>query len=47
MDKQNILINKLIDNRIYKLPDGRDLFEGSIEELKELIKGDGESERSD
>lgn len=44
MDRQNILINKLIDNHIYKLPDGRDLFEGSMEELKELIKGDGENE---
>ncbi|MEG7864520.1 Fur-regulated basic protein FbpA [Bacillus paranthracis] len=47
MDRQYILINKLIDNHIYKLSDGRDLFEGSIEELKELIKGDGENEGSD
>ena len=27
MDRQDVLINKLIDNHIYKLPDGRDLFE--------------------
>ncbi|WP_142393292.1 Fur-regulated basic protein FbpA, partial [Bacillus thuringiensis] len=26
--EQDVLINKLIDNHIYKLPDGRDLFEG-------------------
>ncbi|HDR6317732.1 Fur-regulated basic protein FbpA [Bacillus sp. 17RED48] len=44
---QDVLINKLIDNHIYKLSDGRDLFEGSIEELKKLIKGDGENEGSD
>ncbi|WP_142950875.1 Fur-regulated basic protein FbpA [Bacillus toyonensis] len=29
--KQDVLINKLIDNHIYKLPDGRDLFEGSFQ----------------
>ncbi|WP_142393285.1 Fur-regulated basic protein FbpA, partial [Bacillus thuringiensis] len=28
MDRQDVLINKLIDNHIFKLPDGRDLFEG-------------------
>ncbi|MGG1339724.1 Fur-regulated basic protein FbpA [Bacillus toyonensis] len=41
MDRQDVLINKLIDNHIYKLPDGRDLFEGSCEELAGLLKGDG------
>jgi len=45
MDKQDVLINKLIDNHIYKLQDGRDLFEGSCEELAGLLKGDGENER--
>ncbi|MCQ6530537.1 Fur-regulated basic protein FbpA [Bacillus mycoides] len=44
MEKE-VLINKLIDNRIYKLPDGRDLFEGSCEELAELLERDGENER--
>ncbi|MEW9139823.1 Fur-regulated basic protein FbpA [Bacillus wiedmannii] len=37
--EQDVLINKLIDNHIFKLPDGRDLFEGAIEELKGLLKG--------
>ncbi|PGL14355.1 Fur-regulated basic protein FbpA [Bacillus cereus] len=46
MDRQDVLINKLIDINIYKLPDGRDLFEGSCEELVGLLKGDGENERS-
>ena len=44
MDRQDVLINKLIDNQIYKLPDGRDLFEGSIEELTGLLERDGEDE---
>ncbi|MCU5755654.1 Fur-regulated basic protein FbpA [Bacillus cereus] len=46
MDRQDVLINKLIDNHIYKLTDGRDLFEGSCEELVEILKGDGENEGS-
>ncbi|MED3352969.1 Fur-regulated basic protein FbpA [Bacillus thuringiensis] len=44
MNEQDVLINQLIDNHIYKLPDGRDLFEGSCEELAGLLKGDGENE---
>ncbi|HEY2493063.1 MAG TPA: Fur-regulated basic protein FbpA [Paenibacillus sp.] len=46
MDRQDVLINKLIDNHIFKLPDGRDLFEGSVKELSELLKGDVENERT-
>jgi hypothetical protein len=42
--EQDVLINKLIDNHIFKLADGRDLFEGSCEELAGLLKGDGENE---
>ncbi|MGI8216723.1 Fur-regulated basic protein FbpA [Bacillus cereus] len=47
MNKQDRLIEKLIQMNIFKLTDGRDLFEGSCEELAGLLKGDGESERSD
>ncbi|MFA2857603.1 Fur-regulated basic protein FbpA [Bacillus paranthracis] len=46
MERQDILINRLIDNNIYKLPDGRDLFEGSCEELSELLERDGENAKS-
>ncbi|MEB8805024.1 Fur-regulated basic protein FbpA [Bacillus cereus] len=45
--EQDRLIEQLIQKNIFKLPDGRDLFEGSIEELTGLLKGDGENERSD
>ncbi|MEM5662292.1 Fur-regulated basic protein FbpA [Bacillus cereus] len=45
--EQDRLIEQLIQRNIFKLPDGRDLFEGSIEELTGLLKGDGENERSD
>ncbi len=45
MDGQDVLINKLIDNHIYKLPDGRDLFEGSCEELAGLLKGVDEDDK--
>ncbi|MGN4719608.1 Fur-regulated basic protein FbpA [Bacillus cereus group sp. MYBK226-2] len=44
MDRQDVLINKLIDKHIFKLPDGRDLFEGSCEELAGLLERDGENE---
>ncbi|KAB2460765.1 Fur-regulated basic protein FbpA [Bacillus sp. CH126_4D] len=44
MDRQDFLINKLIDNHIFKLPDGRDLFEGSCEELARLLERDEENE---
>ncbi|MEM5659988.1 Fur-regulated basic protein FbpA [Bacillus toyonensis] len=44
MDRQDVLIELLIRRNIFKLPDGRDLFEGSCEELAGLLKGDGENE---
>ncbi|AIY72776.1 TPA: Fur-regulated basic protein FbpA [Bacillus tropicus] len=47
MDKQDRLIERLIQMNIFKLADGRDLFEGSCEELAGLLKGDGENEGSD
>ncbi|PEV02167.1 Fur-regulated basic protein FbpA [Bacillus thuringiensis] len=42
--EQDRLIEKLIQRNIFKLPDGRDLFEGSCEELVGLLRGDGENE---
>ena len=39
MDKQDRLIEQLIKRNIFKLADGRDLFEGSCEELAGLLKG--------
>ncbi|MED3269332.1 Fur-regulated basic protein FbpA [Bacillus thuringiensis] len=47
MNKQDRLIEQLIQENIFKLTDGRDLFEGSIEELTGLLKGDGKNEGSD
>ena len=44
MDRQDVLIERLIQRNIFKLPDGRDLFEGSCEELAGLLKGDVENE---
>ncbi|MDZ4533941.1 Fur-regulated basic protein FbpA [Bacillus cereus] len=44
MDKQDRLIEQLIKRNIFKLADGRDLFEGSCEELAGLLKGDGEND---
>ncbi|MFE5392513.1 Fur-regulated basic protein FbpA [Bacillus thuringiensis] len=46
MERQDVLINKLIDINVYKLPDGRDLFEGSCEELAGLLERDGEHEQN-
>ncbi|PEP99936.1 Fur-regulated basic protein FbpA [Bacillus toyonensis] len=40
MNKQDRLIEKLIQKHIFKLKDGRDLFEGSCEELERLLKGE-------
>lgn len=42
MNKQDRLIEKLIQRNIFKLPDGRDLYEGTTTELKQLLKGDDE-----
>ncbi|EJQ77856.1 Fur-regulated basic protein FbpA [Bacillus toyonensis] len=44
MDRQDVLIEKLIQMNIFKLADGRDLFEGSCEELTGLLEGNGENE---
>ncbi|PEP86574.1 Fur-regulated basic protein FbpA [Bacillus toyonensis] len=40
MDRKDRLIEKLIQRNIFKLEDGRDLFEGSYEELERLLKGE-------
>ncbi|MGG5737763.1 Fur-regulated basic protein FbpA [Bacillus cereus group sp. IBL03679] len=40
MNKQDRLIEKLIQRNIFKLNDGRDLFQGSCEELERLLKGE-------
>ncbi|MGE6850744.1 Fur-regulated basic protein FbpA [Bacillus tropicus] len=37
--EQDRLIEQLIDRHVFKLPDGRDLYEGSCEELAGLLKG--------
>ncbi|HDR7617005.1 TPA: Fur-regulated basic protein FbpA [Bacillus mycoides] len=44
MDRQDVLIEILIQKNIFKLTDGRDLFEGSCEELAGLLERDGENE---
>ncbi|PEA32962.1 Fur-regulated basic protein FbpA [Bacillus toyonensis] len=44
MDRLDVLIEKLIQMNIFKLADGRDLFEGSCEELAGLLERDGENE---
>lgn len=44
MNKQDRLIEQLIKRNIFKLPDGRDLFEGSCEELAGLLERDGQNE---
>ncbi|MED1287333.1 Fur-regulated basic protein FbpA [Bacillus mycoides] len=46
MDRQDVLIEILIQRNIFKLPDGRDLFEGSCEELAGLLEGNEENEES-
>ncbi|MEW4068654.1 MULTISPECIES: Fur-regulated basic protein FbpA [Bacillus] len=43
MNKQDRLIEILIQKNIFKLPDGRDFFEGSCEELERLVEGEGKS----
>ncbi|MDO8159649.1 Fur-regulated basic protein FbpA [Bacillus toyonensis] len=44
MERQDVLIELLIRKNIFKLADGRDLFEGSCEELARLLKGEGKDE---
>ncbi|MEH7150557.1 hypothetical protein CN404_04175 [Bacillus thuringiensis] len=38
MNKQDRLIEILIQKNIFKLPDGRDLYEGTEEELVRLLR---------
>ncbi|MEK4809115.1 MULTISPECIES: Fur-regulated basic protein FbpA [Bacillus] len=45
MERQDRLIEQLIQRNIFKLTDGRDLFEGSCEELSGLLEGDKNIER--
>ncbi|MGX5475870.1 Fur-regulated basic protein FbpA [Bacillus toyonensis] len=42
MKELDRLIERLIDRNVFKLPNGRDLYEGSCEELRRLLKGDEE-----
>lgn len=42
MSSNDVLIEQLIQMNIFKLADGRDLFEGSSEELERLLEGDEE-----
>lgn len=44
MSNKDLLIEKLIQRNIFKLKDGRDLYEGSCEELARLLGRDGENE---
>ncbi|WP_073526597.1 Fur-regulated basic protein FbpA [Bacillus cereus] len=47
MDRKQVFIDVLLHKGIYKEEKtGRQLYEMSEQELFELIKGDGESERS-
>ncbi|EEM45184.1 Fur-regulated basic protein FbpA [Bacillus cereus] len=38
MEKQDKLIEKLIQRNIFKLKDGRDLYEGTEADLMELLE---------
>lgn len=38
MSNKDILIEQLIEKDIFKLPDGRDLYEGMEAELMELLE---------
>ncbi|MCC2361631.1 Fur-regulated basic protein FbpA [Bacillus cereus] len=46
MNEQDRLIEQLIQRNIFKLPDNRDLFEGSCEELAGLLERNGEHEQN-
>ncbi|MDO6631781.1 Fur-regulated basic protein FbpA [Bacillus thuringiensis] len=43
MERKDYIIEQLIQKHIFKLPDGRDLFEGSCKELELLLEGDEEA----
>jgi len=38
MSNKDALIEQLIEQDIFKLPDGRDLYEGAKEELMKLLE---------
>ncbi|MGX5634603.1 Fur-regulated basic protein FbpA [Bacillus thuringiensis] len=38
MRRKEVLIESLIEKNIFKLPDGRDLYEGTEEELMKLLE---------
>ena len=38
MSNKDILIEQLIEKGIFKMPDGRDLYEGAEEELIKLLE---------
>ncbi|CCW03572.1 MULTISPECIES: Fur-regulated basic protein FbpA [Bacillus] len=38
MSNKDILIEQLIEKDIFKLPDGRDLYEGAEEELMKMLE---------
>ncbi|MBJ8024634.1 Fur-regulated basic protein FbpA [Bacillus cereus] len=38
MSNKDIRIEQLIEKDIFKLPDGRDLYEGAEEELMKMLK---------
>ncbi|MBW3496734.1 Fur-regulated basic protein FbpA [Bacillus sp. FDAARGOS_1420] len=38
MKNKDVLIEQLIEKDIFKLPDGRDLYEGMEEELLKLLE---------
>ncbi|WP_144519359.1 Fur-regulated basic protein FbpA [Bacillus thuringiensis] len=38
MSNKDILIEQLIEKDLFKLPDGRDLYEGAEEELMKLLE---------
>lgn len=38
MSNKDVLIEQLIEKDIFKLPDGRDLYEGTEEELMKLLE---------
>ncbi|MEH6848589.1 Fur-regulated basic protein FbpA [Bacillus pseudomycoides] len=46
MDRYQNLIEKLILRNIFKLPDGRDLWQGSSEELARLLEGGSDEKRN-
>ncbi|MEB9334458.1 MULTISPECIES: Fur-regulated basic protein FbpA [Bacillus cereus group] len=38
MSNKDIVIEQLIEKGIFKMPDGRDLYEGAEDELMELLE---------